>query len=108
MQNDGSENCRQTGARAYNPAPDEWNRDEVTSEAALPKKPEPYGLTRKQDETLEKTRQSEGQNPPSMPGRPTPGPATEKTSGAGPAQAEHSKDAKSPQAGRRPGAYRED
>lgn len=37
--------------------------------------------------------------------RPTPSPATEKTSGAGPAIAERSKDAKAPRAGRQPGAY---
>lgn len=37
--------------------------------------------------------------------RPTPSPATEKVSGAGPAVAEHSKDAKAPKAGRQAGAY---
>ena len=37
--------------------------------------------------------------------RATPSPATEKTSGAGPAIAERSKDAKAPRAGRQPGAY---
>ena len=38
-------------------------------------------------------------------GRPTSSPSTEKVSGAGPAIAEHSKDAKAPTAGRHPGAY---
>ena len=38
-------------------------------------------------------------------GRPTPSPATEKVAGAGPAIAEHSKDAKAPKGGRQPGAY---
>ena len=37
--------------------------------------------------------------------RATPSPAMEKTSGAGPAIAERSKDAKAPRAGRQPGAY---
>ncbi|ARP68432.1 hypothetical protein A9K65_034365 (plasmid) [Mesorhizobium sp. WSM1497] len=38
----------------------------------------------------------------------TPSPAPEKISGAGPAVAEHSKDAKAPRGGRQPGAYVED
>jgi len=38
----------------------------------------------------------------------TPSPATEKVSGAGPAIAEHSKDAKAPKTGRQPGAYVKD
>ena len=38
-------------------------------------------------------------------GRPTPSPSTEKVSGAGPAIAEHSKDAKAAKSGRHPGAY---
>ena len=37
--------------------------------------------------------------------RPTPSPSTEKVSGAGPAIAEHSKDAKAPRGGRQAGAY---
>jgi hypothetical protein len=40
-----------------------------------------------------------------QPGRRTPSPSTEKVSGAGPAIAEHSKDAKAPKGGRKPGAY---
>ena len=40
--------------------------------------------------------------------RETPSPSTEKVSGAGPATAEHSKDAKAPKAGRQPGAYVKD
>ncbi|TPK92396.1 hypothetical protein FJ938_01980 [Mesorhizobium sp. B2-4-14] len=49
------------------------------------------GLTRKQGEVEDRTLQSNGQNQ-----RPqaTPSPAIEKTSGAGPSIAEHSKDAK--------------
>ncbi|PSJ63458.1 hypothetical protein C7I84_06175 [Mesorhizobium ephedrae] len=35
----------------------------------------------------------------------TPSPAPEKVSGAGPAAAEHSKDAKAARSGRQPGAY---
>lgn len=38
----------------------------------------------------------------------TPSPAPEKISGAGPAVAEHSKDAKAPRGGRQPGAYVKD
>lgn len=38
----------------------------------------------------------------------TPSPAAEKVSGAGPAMAEHSKDAKAPRGGRQPGAYVKD
>ncbi|RUW61220.1 hypothetical protein EOA16_12715 [Mesorhizobium sp. M7A.F.Ca.US.008.03.1.1] len=38
----------------------------------------------------------------------TPSPAAEKISGAGPAIAEHSKDAKAPRGGRQPGAYVKD
>ena len=42
---------------------------------------------------------------PPAPKPATPSPATEKVSGAGPALAEHSKDAKAPKRGRQPGAY---
>lgn len=38
----------------------------------------------------------------------TPSPAPQKTSGAGPSIAEHSKDAKAPKGGRQPGAYVKD
>jgi hypothetical protein len=44
-------------------------------------------------------------NSKSQPGRHTPSPSTEKVSGAGPAIAEHSKDAKAPKGGRQVGAY---
>jgi len=37
---------------------------------------------------------------------PTPSPDTRKFAGAGPAMAEHSKDAKAPKSGRQPGAYK--
>lgn len=52
------------------------------------------------DDVNEKTRQSDGQNPPGA----TPSPDMEKL-GAGSAIAEHSKDAKAPKAGRQPGGY---
>jgi hypothetical protein len=47
-----------------------------------------------------------GGRTPSKPA--TPSPAPEKISGAGPAVAEHSKDAKAPRGGRQPGAYVKD
>lgn len=46
-----------------------------------------------------------GANNPNLGGGPSPSPATEKVSGAGPAVAEHSKDAKHPKTGRQAGAY---
>ncbi|TIW23212.1 MAG: hypothetical protein E5V65_01880, partial [Mesorhizobium sp.] len=52
-------------------------------------------------EREDKTRQAEGRKPP---GRTAPSPAIEKTSGAGPAISERSKDAKGPKSGRQPGA----
>jgi hypothetical protein len=98
-----SQNRRETGARKYpaNTGPDA--SDQFSQDAASNEKPhiEP-GLGRKQGEVEDKTRQSEGRNPPRQP---TPSPATEKSSGAGPAVAEHSKDAKAPKGGRQPGAY---
>ncbi|MCV0397220.1 MAG: hypothetical protein K5872_14770 [Rhizobiaceae bacterium] len=51
------ENRRETGARALKPAP---HRPRTDQNAALPKKPKPYGLTRKPDETEKKARHSEG------------------------------------------------
>ncbi len=53
--------------------------------------------------------ENDDQGPSKSPSRrsktPTPSPATQKVSGAGPSIAEHSKDAKAPKAGRQPGAY---
>ncbi|TPM44168.1 hypothetical protein FJ964_19940 [Mesorhizobium sp. B2-3-2] len=45
---------------------------------------------------------------PPPPKQATPSPAAENTSGAGPAVAERSKDAKAPRGGRQPGAYVKD
>lgn len=98
MQDD---NDRETGARAPKPGhslrPDPIHTGDRGDE---PKKP--YGLTEPADDADEKTRHSDGQRPSR---RPTPSPATEKVSGAGPATAEHSKDAKAPRAGRTAAAY---
>lgn len=44
-------------------------------------------------------------NTPKTGNRASPSPDTAKVSGAGPAVAEHSKDAKAPKTGRQPGAY---
>ena len=96
-----NDNNRETGARepkaGVSQRPDQIHNGDRGDE---PKKP--YGLTEPVDEVDEKTRLSDGQQPSKMP---TPSPATEKVSGAGPAIAEHSKDAKAPKAGRQPGAY---
>ena len=79
--------------------------DDFSQEAAANKKPAGgMGLTRPVGEVEDRTHQSDGQNRR----HPTPSPSTEKTSGAGPAVAERSKDAKSPKAGRQPGAYVKD
>ncbi len=96
------DNRRETGAREY-PADKRTKESETSQDASLAKPKAPYGLTERVDETNEKTRHSGGVNPSR---RPTPSPAPEKVSGAGPAIAEHSKDAKAPRAGRQPGAYK--
>ncbi|MGO4831969.1 hypothetical protein AB4144_06665 [Rhizobiaceae sp. 2RAB30] len=76
--------------------------DEFSQKAAENKKPPlGMGLTERVDETNDKTRHSESQEPRKQP---TPSPDSQKF-GAGPAIAEHSKDAKAPQDGRKPGAY---
>ena len=94
------DNKRESGARKY-PAASLDTKSEVSQDAALPKQKKPYGLTEAANNTEEKARHLDGQNP----SRATPGPDTEKTSGAGQALAEHSKDAKAPQGGRQPSAY---
>ncbi|TPM29984.1 hypothetical protein [Mesorhizobium sp. B2-3-4] len=100
------ENRRETGARKYPANNDPDPADEFSQDAAGNKEPAGgMGLTRKQGEVEDKTHQSDGQNPPR---RATPSPATQKTSGAGPSIAEHSKDAKAPKTGRQPGAYVKD
>jgi hypothetical protein len=89
----------ETGARKY-PA-SEAKPAETDTHAGMPTA-NPFGLTQPEDETNEKTRQSEGVN---QRGQATLSPATEKMAGAGPAIAEHSKDAKAPKGRRQPGAY---
>lgn len=91
-----NDNNRETGARK----PVEDHRPAETDQSAgMPGKPQPFGLTEPVDE---KPRHSDGQQPSRAA---TPSPAPEKVSGAGPAIAEHSKDAKAPKSGRQPGAY---
>lgn len=93
----------ETGATKYPAKTDADASDEFSQDAAANKKPAGgMGLTRRKDEVDDRTRQSDGQNPPRQA---TPSAATEKTSGAGPAIAERSKDAKAPKGGRQPGAY---
>jgi BRCT domain type II-containing protein len=100
MMSTDQDNKRETGARKY-PAVSADTTSETSQEAALPKQKKTYGLTESVEDTEETTGHSDGQNP----SRATPSPATEKISGAGPALAEHSKDAKAPKGGRQPGAY---
>ncbi|TPM96611.1 hypothetical protein [Mesorhizobium sp. B2-1-3A] len=100
------ENRRETGARKYPANNDPDPADEFSQDAAGNKEPAGgIGLTRKQGEVEDETHQSDDQNPPR---HATPSPATQKTSGAGPSIAEHSKDAKAPKNGRQPGAYVKD
>jgi hypothetical protein len=95
-------NHRETGARELQSAPNEADRDCKGIEAAE-NKPTAEGLDLS-DETNDKTRQSDGTGQPPE----TPSPETRKFAGAGPALAEHSKDAKAPRGGRQPGAYVKD
>lgn len=100
-----SSNNRETGARKLAAKVDADAMDYVSQQAAENKKPaDGMGLTEPLNGTSEKTRHFDGQNPKQA----TPSPATEKVSGAGPAIAEHSKDAKAPSGGRQPGAYVKD
>lgn len=78
-------NARETGVRKYpaQTAPDP--SDEVAQKAAKNKKPAlGTGLTEKQGDVNEKTRHSDGQKPSQE---------ARTVTGAGPALAEHSKDA---------------
>jgi hypothetical protein len=93
------QNNRETGARKY---PAAQPRLPETDQHADEPTANPFGLTQPLDETSEKTRQSEGVNPPRQATR---SPSIEKVAGVGPAMAEHSKDAKAPKGGRQPGAY---
>ena len=95
------DNNRETGARQPKPGVNIRPNPIHTGDRGDEPK-EPYGLTEPIDDVDEKTLHSDGQQPSRQP---TPSPATEKVSGAGPAIAEHSKDAKAPKAGRQPGAY---
>jgi hypothetical protein len=98
-----NQNRRETGARKYPANTDPDPADQFSQDAAENEKPnQGMGLTRRQGEVEDKTHQSDGRDPPRQA---TPSPATEKSSGAGPATAEHSKDAKAPKGGRQPGAY---
>ena len=65
-----------------------------------PRQVKSYGLSEQVNDTEKKTAHPVGRIPP----RATAGAATEKTSGAEPALAEHSKDAKTLKAGRQPSA----
>lgn len=93
------DNERESGTRKL--AAVDRETKEMSQNAVLPKQDKPYGLTETMDDTQDKTRQSDATNPSQA----TPSPATQKGSGAGPAIAEHSKDAKTPSSGRQPGAY---
>ncbi|WP_189350359.1 hypothetical protein [Mesorhizobium sp. M1E.F.Ca.ET.045.02.1.1] len=74
----------ETGARKYPARTGPDPTDDFSQDAAANERPA-GGLTRATGETEDKTRQTEGQNPP---GRTAPRPAIEKTSGAGPAISE--------------------
>ncbi|MDQ2633448.1 MAG: hypothetical protein M3Y43_11145 [Pseudomonadota bacterium] len=99
------QNHRETGARKLQSAPLETDRDREGIEAAENKPPaDGQGLSQNIDETNEKTRQSEGTGqPPAISSS-----GTRKSAGAGPALAEHSKDAKAPRDGRQSGTYVKD
>jgi hypothetical protein len=55
-------NNRESGARKLQPA---RTHRETDQNAGMPKKPKPYGLTESVDDVDEKTRRSDGVNPPS-------------------------------------------
>lgn len=89
------ESKHESGARKYPARPEADTRDQVSQDAAENTPPRGgMGLTEPVDH-------GDGRQA-------TPSPAPQKTSGAGPAIAEHSKDAKAPKAGRQPGAYVKD
>lgn len=88
-----NENNRETGARKPEEVTDE-KRSEFSQDAATNKKPaHGQGLSRPADEVNDKTHQSEGVNPRAGEKGNVP---IEKTTGAGPGIAAHSKDAKVP------------
>jgi hypothetical protein len=97
----GDENKYETGGRIFPPASGPDPSDEFSRDAAKNRKPPSgVGLSESPEETNEKTRHSDGQMPTRQA---TPSPDSQKV-GAGPALAEHSKDAKAPRKGRKPGA----
>jgi len=101
MANDN--NNRETGARHLPAKADADAHDDFSQDAAANRPPAGgVGLTESSNDVNGKTRHSDSQNPTKQS---TPSPATEKVSGAGPAIAEHSKDAKAAKGGRQPGAY---
>jgi hypothetical protein len=94
----------ESGARKYPARTGPDPSDAFSQDAASNEPPRGTGNSAPEEDAGEKARRSEGQNAKQA----TPSPATEKVSGAGPATAEHSKDAKAPKAGRQPGAYVKD
>jgi len=93
-----NDNHREPGARK--PVQDH-RPSETDQDAGMPKKPKPYGLTEPVDDVDAKVRPSDGQQS----SRKSRGPAVEQATGAGPALAEHSKDAKAGKPARQPGAH---
>ena len=96
-----NDNNRESGARAPKPGTSLRPHPIHTGDRADEPK-EPYGLTEPDDDVDDKTRHSDGQQPSRQAAS---SPARGKISGAGPAVAEHSVDAKASKAGRQPGAY---
>ena len=97
----GGDNDRETGARHFPPKTDADASSQFSQEATENRKPDSgEGLTEALDDVNEKTRHSDGQNPPAKSNS-----DARQTSGAGPAIAERSKDAKSNAPGREPRAY---
>jgi hypothetical protein len=89
----GNENNRETGARKPEEVK-ENKKDEFSQDAATNKKPaHGQGLSRSPDEVNDKTHQSDGVNPSAGEKGNVP---IEKTTGAGPGIAAHSKDASIP------------
>jgi hypothetical protein len=58
---------RETGARKIESV---RRTSETNQNAGMPRKPEPYGLTEGVDETQDKTRKSDGVDPPARRKRP--------------------------------------
>ncbi len=79
-----NDNRRETGARK--PVQDH-RQAETDQDAGMPEKPKPYGLTESVADVDEKTRHSDGRRPST---------ASQSEAVAGPALAEHSKDAARP------------